>query len=93
LNFFEKSDSVKDKLSAAAALAQFGEESGYQYIESVFQRFMKQDEDMKNFDFEEFVFIFDEILTNERGQEMIVRFRKEANYDVVWETLEVPDVD
>ena len=93
LRSFETAAKLHAKLRYAAIVAQLGEESGYQYIESVFQRFMMQDEDMKNFDFEEFVFIFDEILTNERGQEMIARFRKEANYNVVWETLEVPDVD
>ncbi len=88
---FDQSSKVVSKLEYAASLAQLGEESGYQYIEEIFQRLLKQDEDMKKFDFEEFVFIFDEILTNERGKDMIARFRKEADYDVVWEDYVDPN--
>lgn len=81
------------KLSTAAAMAQLGDETGYQFIEDLFQRFMRKDADLAGFDFESFVLVFEEILTNERGQEMIARFRKEANYHVEWHTIEQPDLD
>jgi hypothetical protein len=86
--FFAESNSINTKLEYAAVMAQLGDESGYQYIEDVFQRFMQKEEALKDFDMEQMVFIFEEILTNERGQEMLARFRKEADYYVVWETLE-----
>jgi hypothetical protein len=86
--FFAESSSVDTKLEYAAVMAQLGDESGYQYIEDVFQRFMQKEEALKDFDMEQMVFIFNRILTNERGQEMLARYRKEADYYVVWETLE-----
>ncbi|NBW81862.1 hypothetical protein EBR21_08915 [bacterium] len=72
------------KLVYAAAIALLGEESGYQFIESFFKRFMNKEQGLEKFDFEVFVHIFENILTNERGQEMITRFRDEADYHVVW---------
>ncbi len=86
--FFSESERLKTKLDYAAVMAQLGDEAGYQFIEDVFQRFMRKEEELKNFDMEDLIFIFDRILTNERGQEMLARYRKEADYYVVWENLE-----
>jgi hypothetical protein len=86
--FFNESEKIDTKLEYAAVMAQLGDESGYQYIEDVFQRFMRKEDALKDFDMEQMVFIFNRILTNERGQEMLARYRKEADYYVVWETLE-----
>jgi hypothetical protein len=86
--FFNESETIDTKLEYAAVMAQLGDETGYQYIEDVFQRFMRKEDELKDFDMEQMVFIFNRILTNERGQEMLARFRKEADYYVVWETLE-----
>jgi hypothetical protein len=86
--FFGESLNVNTKLEYAAVMAQLGDEDGYQYIEDVFRRFMLKEDELKDFDMEQMVFIFDRILTNERGQEMLARYRKEADYYVVWETLE-----
>jgi hypothetical protein len=86
--YFSESETVNTKLEYAAVMAQLGDEAGYQYIEDVFRRFMLKEDELKDFDMEQMVFIFDRILTNERGQEMLARYRKEADYYVVWETLE-----
>lgn len=75
------------KLSTAAAMAQLGDETGYQFIEDIFQKYMKKEPELAGFDFESFVLVFEEILTNERGRAMFDRFRREANYSVVWKSL------
>lgn len=93
VQFSETTKNLDLQLTTAAAMAQIGDENGYQFIESVFQRYMKHEADMVEFDFESFVLIFKEILTNERGREMFERFCTEADYHDEWHTLEQPDVE
>lgn len=91
LRFFDASEDVEQKLLYASVMAFFNNESGYQYIEDVFRRFMRKENDMSDFDIEYLVYLTDEILTNNRGKEMMERFRKEANYFVEWETYTPPE--
>lgn len=81
------------QLLYAAMLAQLGDENGYKILEDSFVKFMNNDSGFEGFDFEKFEYIFEEILTIERGQEMLERFRTEADYHVEWHTLEQPDVE
>lgn len=81
------------QLSYAAMMAQLGDELGYSTVEEFFQKYMRKEPGFEDFDFERFVYVFEEILTSERGQEMISRFRKEADYHVEWSTLEQPDLE
>jgi hypothetical protein len=80
------------KLSYAAMMAQLGDESGYQFLEDFFKLYMRKEEDLKNFDLEELVYVFEEILINERGKAMLARFCDEADYHPDWQELEQPDL-
>jgi hypothetical protein len=90
---FKEEKETMIQLSYAAMLAQLGDEYGYQILEDFFAKFMKSDTDFEDLDFENFEYVFEEILTNERGQELRSRFRKEADYHVEWHTVEHPDVE
>ena len=80
------------KLSYAAMMAQLGDESGYQFLEDFFKLYMRKEEDLKNFDLEELVYVFEEILINERGKAMLARFCDEADYHPDWQELEQPEL-
>jgi len=93
IRHFKEEKKTTIQLSYAAMLAQLGDEYGYQILEEIFAKFMKSDSGFEDFDFENFEYVFEEILTNERGQKLRSRFRKEADYEVEWHTVEHPDVE
>lgn len=91
LSFFDGAEDIEQKLLYASVMAFFDNESGYQYIEDVFKRFMRKEDELSDFDIAYLVYLTDEILTNNRGKEMMERFRREANYYVEWETYTPPE--
>jgi hypothetical protein len=71
--FFNECKKIESQLEYAAVMAQLGDESGYRFIENSFERYMRKEDGMIDYDLDHLVFIFEEILTNERGQEMLAR--------------------